>query len=349
MNQLDEIFINLNPIPFFVAFVVTFILTPIIRKVALLLKVLDYPDPRKIHNSPMPLLGSVAVYLGILIALGLYGFSPSVHRELLVIFLIGTFLIVIGILDDWGILHPQIKLMVAMPVAALILIFFDLHLKIFSINILNYFFTIFWIVGITAAYNLLDGMDGLSTGICLIASFFYLMVGWMTRDSFLISISLSLMGACLAFLIYNFHPAKIFLGDSGAILLGFLLAAMGLRVGNNDALPITMRWMVPILILSVPIFDTSLITFSRLRRGLIPFLHAGKDHSHHRLYNLGLGQKKTVVLLYLFGATGGLLSLLIYQLTPLWGYVIFGLLIISGLALLLLFEKLPYERQELIK
>jgi len=124
---------------------------------------------------------------------------------------------------------------------------------------------------------------------------------------------------------------------------------MGLRVANNESLPIMTRWMLPILILAVPIFDTSLITFSRLRRGLMPFLHAGKDHSHHRLYNLGLGQKKTVVLLYLFGTTGGLLSLLIYRLTPIWGYLIFGLLLLSGLALLYLFENLPYERQELVK
>ncbi|MGB9629097.1 MAG: MraY family glycosyltransferase, partial [Thermodesulfobacteriota bacterium] len=101
-------------------------------------------------------------------------------------------------------------------------------------------------------------------------------------------------------LIYNFHPARIFLGDSGAIFLGFMLASMGLRVANNESLPILSRWMLPILILLVPIFDTSLITISRLKRGLIPFLHPGKDHSHHRLLNLGLGYKKTVLLIYLF-------------------------------------------------
>jgi UDP-GlcNAc:undecaprenyl-phosphate GlcNAc-1-phosphate transferase len=202
-------------------------------------------------------------------------------------------------------------------------------------------------VGITAAYNLLDGMDGLSTGVCLIASFFYLVMGMIMRDSFLIFLPLSLMGACLAFLVFNFHPAKIFLGDSGAILLGFLLASMGLRVANNETLPILTRWMVPILILAVPIFDTSLITFSRLRRGLIPFLHPGKDHSHHRLYNLGLGQRKTVLIIYLLGITGGSFSLLIYKLNHFIGYLIFGLLIVAGLGLLFLFERLPYERQEL--
>ena len=332
------------PIPLVVAFAVTFILTPFVRRVAIRLGILDHPDKRKMHENDMPLLGSIAVYGGFLVGVFLSGISPILQKDLLIILFAGTMLLVVGVLDDAGFLHPQIKLMVAMPVAGIVLIFFDLYLKIFPINLLNYFFTLFWVVGITAAYNLLDGMDGLSTGVCVIASFFYLMVGWIAGDSFLISISIPLMGACLGFLIYNFNPAKIFLGDSGAILLGFLLASMGLHVANSDSLPILTRWMLPILILSFPIFDTSLITLSRLRRGLIPFLHPGKDHSHHRLYNLGLGQRKTVLVIYLFGATGGLLSLLIYPLPPIWVYLIFSLLLLFGLALLNLFEKLPYER-----
>jgi UDP-GlcNAc:undecaprenyl-phosphate GlcNAc-1-phosphate transferase len=340
---------NFNLVSLLVAFVVTFILTPIVKKVALHLKVLDHPDKRKIHSNPIPLLGSIAVYMGIMISLSPSGFRFSLHGEILIILLAGTFLLVIGILDDWGVLHPQIKLMIAMPVAALILILFDLHLKIFPIRLLNYFFTLFWVVGITAAYNLLDGMDGLSTGICLIASLFYLIFGMLAEDFVLILLSSSLMGSCLAFLIYNFHPAKIFLGNSGAILLGFLLAVLGLRVANTDSLPVLTRWMVPILILAVPVFDTSLITLSRLRRRLIPFLSPGKDHSHHRLYNLGLGQRKTVLTIYLLGIAGGLLSLIINLLRPFMGCMVFSLLLLLGLFLIFLFEKLPYERQELLK
>ena len=337
---------NSRPIPLLVAFAVTLILTPVVKRVSLRLMILDYPDKRKIHSNPIPLLGSIAVFLGFLVGVFSYDLNPFFHKELLILLSAGTLLLIVGVFDDAGLLHPQIKLMVAMPVAGIILIFFDLHLKIFPVNILNYFFTLLWVVGITAAYNLLDGMDGLSTGVCLIASFFYLMMGGVTGDSFLITLSLSLIGACLAFLIYNFHPAKIFLGDSGAILLGFLLASMGMRVVNNDSLPLLTRWMVPILILAVPIFDTSLITYSRLKRGLIPFLNPGKDHSHHRIYNLGLGQRKTVLIIYLFGVIGGLLSLMIYRLSPLSGYLIFGFLMLVGFALLFSFEKLPYERQE---
>lgn len=255
----------------------------------------------------------------------------------------------VGVLEDAGFLHPQVKLMGAMPVAGLILIYFDLGLNLFPLQFFNYFFTLLWVVGITAAYNLLDGMDGLWTGVCLIASLFYLAFGVITGDFLLLWIASSLAGACLAFLIFNFHPAKIFLGDSGAILLGFLLASMGLRVANNDSLPLLTRWMVPVLVLCVPIFDTSLITYSRLRRGLVPFLHPGKDHSHHRLYNLGLGQRKTVLIIYLLGMVGGFLSLRIYRLSVFKGFIVFGLLIGAGLALLFIFEKLPYERQELIR
>lgn len=336
-------------VTFFLAFGVSFLLTPIMRRVALAFKIVDHPNHRKIHQTPIPLLGSISVYLGFLIGMGVSGTNPFIQKEIIIVFFAGTMLLIVGILDDWGILHPQIKLMVAMPLARLILIFFDFHLKIFPIHLFNYFFTIFWIVGITAAYNLLDGMDGLSSGVCVIASFFYFLTGLIANDSFLVSISLPLMGACLAFLIYNFHPAKIFLGDSGAIFLGFMLAAMGLRVANNDTLPFLTRWMIPILILLVPIFDTSLITISRIRRGLIPFLHPGKDHSHHRLYNLGFGQRKTVLSIYLFGITSGLISLIIYRLTIIGAYILFCLILLSCLTLIFFFEKLPYERQELVK
>ncbi|MBM4347036.1 MAG: undecaprenyl/decaprenyl-phosphate alpha-N-acetylglucosaminyl 1-phosphate transferase [Deltaproteobacteria bacterium] len=340
---------NLNLVSLFVAFAVTFILTPVVRRVAIRLEILDHPDKRKMHNNDMPLLGSIAVYLGFLAGLFLSGFHPFLDKELFILLSAATLLLVVGVLDDGGFLHPQVKLMGAMPVAGLILIYFDLGLNLFPLRFFNYFFTLLWVVGITAAYNLLDGMDGLSTGVCLIASIFYLAFGVITGDFLLIWIASSLAGACLAFLIFNFHPAKIFLGDSGAILLGFLLASMGLRVANHESLPLLTRWMIPILILAVPIFDTSLITFSRVRRGLVPFLHPGKDHSHHRLFNLGLGQRKTVFLIYLLGTTGGVLSLFISRLTTFWGYMLFGLLILFGLILLSLFENLPYDRQELMK
>ena len=320
-------------------------MTPIVKRIAISLRILDHPNKRKIHSHPIPLLGSIAIYIGILSGLLFTEVNPFVGEEFRTIFFCATLLLIVGLWDDAGFLHPQIKLLVAMPIAGLILIFTDLGLKIFPWKLLNPFFTLFWVVGITAAYNLLDGMDGLSTGVCVIASFFYSLIGTATGDPTLFYLSLPMMGACLGFLIFNFHPAKIFLGDSGAILLGFLLAAMGLRVANTDSLPILTRWMLPLFILAVPIFDTSLIILSRLRRGLVPFLHPGKDHSHHRILNLGLGQRKTVLLIYVFCLAGGLVSLLIYRLPVFGAYLLFSLAFLCSLALLFFFEKLPYEKQ----
>jgi len=325
-------------------------MTPLIRKFAIYIKLYDHPDnPRKIHKVPIPLLGSVAVFFGVLAGIFPLFLHNPVNKELFVIFGCAVMLLVIGLFDDMGKIHPQIKLMVGMPIAGLILIFSGLHLKIFPYPFLNYFFTLFWVVGITAAYNLLDGMDGLSSGVAVIASAFYLVFGLKAGDIILITLSLALMGASLGFLIYNFHPAKIFLGDSGAIFLGFLLAAMGLRVANSETLPILTRWMIPILILIVPIFDTSLITISRTKRGLIPFLHPGKDHVHHRLYNLSLSQPKTVLLMYFLGFLGGMFSVFIYRVELWISYTIFALIIITGLILIGIFEKLPYQKQEELK
>lgn len=329
-----------------ISFGVAFILTPLIRKFAIYIKLYDHPDnPRKIHKRPVPLLGSIAVFFGVFAGIFPLFFHNPLNKEIFIVFGCAIMLLIIGLLDDIGKIHSQIKLMVGMPIAGLILIFTGLGLKIFPFAFLNYFFTIFWVVGITAAYNLLDGMDGLSSGICMIASTFYFVFGLKTGDdTIIITLSLALMGTSLGFLIFNFHPAKIFLGDSGAIFLGFLLAALGLRVANSENLPVLTRWMIPILILIVPIFDTSLITISRARRGLIPFLHPGKDHVHHRLYNLSLSQRKTVILMYFLGFLGGMFSTFIYRVELWISYTIFSLIIATGLILIGIFEKFPYEK-----
>ncbi len=164
-----------------VAFFITLGMTPIIKRVALALRIMDHPNQRKIHSQPIPLLGSVAVFMGVILSIQMVWWGGDFQEKGLIILFAGLFLLIVGVLDDWGILHPQVKLMVGMPIAGLILILFDLGLKIFPYNLLNYFFTLFWVVGITAAYNLLDGMDGLSTGVCVIASFFYFLIGLMTN------------------------------------------------------------------------------------------------------------------------------------------------------------------------
>ena len=155
----------------------------------------------------------------------------------------------------------------------------------------------------------------------------------------------AVLGAALGFLRWNFNPAKIFMGDGGAMLLGFLMATLGLKV-HSDGAAFPVDWLVPILILGVPIFDTSLISISRARRGLIPFTSPGKDHTAHRLSNLGLGHRGGVLALYCAGAVFGSLALLVRQLSPRSACLLAGTLFAMGLGAVLLLESVAYERQE---
>jgi UDP-GlcNAc:undecaprenyl-phosphate GlcNAc-1-phosphate transferase len=153
------------------------------------------------------------------------------------------------------------------------------------------------------------------------------------------------LGAALGFLRWNFNPAKIFMGDGGAMLLGFLMATLGLKVRPEGA-SFPVDWLVPILILGVPIFDTSLVSISRARRGLLPFTSPGKDHTAHRLSNLGLGHRGGVLVLYCLGALFGGLALLVPHLSLRSAYLLAGVLLAAGLGAVFLLESVDYERQQ---
>jgi UDP-GlcNAc:undecaprenyl-phosphate GlcNAc-1-phosphate transferase len=154
----------------------------------------------------------------------------------------------------------------------------------------------------------------------------------------------AVFGAALGFLRWNFNPAKIFMGDGGAMFLGFMMATLGLKIRPEGA-PFPQSWLVPILILGVPIFDTTLISISRSRRGLLPFTSPGKDHTAHRLSNLGLGHRGAVIALYCLATIYGAFALLVPRFSPTMAYALAGILIILGFAAVLLLENAPYERQ----
>jgi len=166
--------------------------------------------------------------------------------------------------------------------------------------------TVFWVVGVTAAFSILDHMDGLCAGVAAIASAFFLLFGLLQDDVLVSSLAAAVLGGTLGFLKWNFKPARIFMGDGGAMFLGFMLATLGLKTTSGAQ---GYNWIVPVLVLGVPIFDTALIIVSRLRRGLLPFSSPGKDHTAHRLADLGLGQKKAVLSLYIVGWAFGLIAL----------------------------------------
>src|SRR2546423_13059226 len=202
-----------------------------------------------------------------------------------------------------------------MPIAAGILLASGVHAQVFEFLIPGHAgyladaaLTIFWVVGITASFSILDHMDGLCAGVAAMASVFFAMLAYLNGQALVSTLAAAVLGAAAGFLRWNFKPAKIFMGDGGAMFLGFLMATLGLKLRLSQANHLSAA-LVPALILGVAIFDTTLVSISRSRRGLLPFAAPGKDHVAHRLANLGLGQRGAVVTSYLLGALGGGLAL----------------------------------------
>src|SRR6266567_1261957 len=269
---------------FFIALFASLMLVVPVRALALRVGMVDLPGPRKVHLTPIPLLGGLAMYADVVIA-ALFAFDGPARAQ------------VVGILDDHGLLHHQIKLFVGMPLAAAILLASGIRAQVFSVllggrsgDFLDVALTVVWVVGITASFSILDHMDGLCAGVAAMASVFFAMLAYLNGQPLVTTLAAAVLGAATGFLRWNFKPAKIFMGDGGAMFLGFLMATLGLKLRLENANHLA-ALLAPILILGVTIFDTTLVTISRSRRGLLPFAAPGKDHAAHRLSNLGLGQR----------------------------------------------------------
>ncbi|MCP4359437.1 MAG: undecaprenyl/decaprenyl-phosphate alpha-N-acetylglucosaminyl 1-phosphate transferase [Chloroflexi bacterium] len=302
---------------FLLALTITVISIPWVQRLALRTGFVDAPAKRKLHSTPIPLMGGVAIFAGAIIAL--LFFSGDMPRSVSGVFLALALVAVVGLIDDKYHLRARYKL-VGQFVAFLILVYFGIHVRLPVPDWLNYAITLFWLIGISNAINFLDNMDGLSAGISTVASSFMLLLG-LQNDQFLVSaLAAGVLGACLGFLRYNFKPARIFMGDAGSLFLGFTLAILGLqlRFPQNTAV---VTWMVPIFILAVPIFDTTLVVISRLRRGLHPNT-AGKDHVSHRLVRLGFSQREAVLILYLLTGATGMIALFLTEANIFEAYII---------------------------
>ncbi|HIP97715.1 MAG TPA: undecaprenyl/decaprenyl-phosphate alpha-N-acetylglucosaminyl 1-phosphate transferase [Anaerolineae bacterium] len=302
--------------------------TPVMRRAAPWLGVMDRPSSRKVHRRPMPRLGGAAIYGAFILALLLLGTSYNIH-ELVSILLGATLVSFFGLWDDrWG-LHPLLKL-AGQTLAALVLIYTGVQVHVFPWPALNVGVTLFWLVGITNALNLMDNMDGLAGGVGGIAAAFFVLLAAMNGQYLVGALAAALLGACLGFLIYNFNPASIFMGDTGALFLGFMLAAVGIKLRFPANVDIV-TWMVPVMTLGLPIFDTTLVVISRLRRGLNPLTAAGKDHTSHRLVTLGFTQREAVMALYLVGGALGVIAIFLTQATVVEGYVVGATVALVGL------------------
>ena len=310
-------------LPMLVAFAISFIMTPFARKLAYKLGAVDVPkDDRRVHTKPIPRMGGLAIYIAFSIAMFL--FSDIETRKLMGIFLGSSLLVVMGMVDDIKPLRASLKLLVQIG-AALILINHG-----FRIDFLTNFFeksgyiifhqlsipiTIIWIIGITNTINLVDGLDGLATGIATIAAVTLAYVAYINGSIEISILTLILAGSSLGFLPFNFNPASIFMGDTGAYFLGFILAAISIEGTLKGTTALTV--VIPVLALGLPIFDTS---FAIIRRALTkkPLFEADKGHVHHRLLAIGYNQKGAVLILYfismLMGATAiSLLNHAVFQ------------------------------------
>lgn len=338
-------------IAFAVALIASLGLTVPVRRLALHFGVVDQPGPRKVHVKPVPLLGGIAIYLAFVLAI-LFTLHEGVSQRQIVGILAGASLLaIVGVLDDGGLLHHQVKLFIGMPIAAIFLAATGVRASLFSHfvpgrfgSLLDVGFTIFWVVGITASFSILDHMDGLCAGIAAIASAFFFLSATLNGQVMVRTLAAAALGAALGFLRWNFNPAKIFMGDGGAMLLGFLMATLGLKIRPEGA-PFRAAWLVPILILGVPIFDTTLVSISRARRGLLPFTSPGKDHTAHRLSNLGLGHRGAVLAMYALATVSGACGIALPWLSATVSYLLALVLSLAAIIGLYLLETVPYERQ----
>ncbi len=283
----------------------------------------------------MPKAGGMAIGLVIVLISLLSGNLQS--GTIGAILLASAVIFLFGLWDDAYRLAPQWKL-VGQLLATTILISQGVHIRMLgSMTVLNMALTLLWTIGITNAFNLVDSMDGLAIGLAAIASAFFMLVTVDAGQPTLSLLSAVILGSSIGILYFNTLPARTFLGDSGAQFIGFILAALGIAY-TPPGLPQPSSWFVPILLLSVPIFDTSLVTISRLKQRKAVY-QAGLDHTYHRLVNLGLPSSRAVLTMHLSAIMSGCLAFMALPLPPLWANVIFAAAMLIGLFLLFWLEK----------
>ncbi|KIL36739.1 UDP-phosphate N-acetylglucosaminyl 1-phosphate transferase [Cohnella kolymensis] len=333
---------------FIAAIALALILTPLVKKMAVRFGVVDVPNQRKVHTRIMPRLGGVAIYASFTIGLLLIlpwlpdGMLSAYDRNLISALLTGgTLIVLLGALDDKFDLPAKLKLLVQIAAACIVVFGFDVKINLLNIPFgsamqplgewLSIPLTIFWIVGVTNAINLIDGLDGLAAGVSGIAIGTILVMAILMGNETVIFLSAILLGSILGFLFFNFHPAKIFMGDSGSLFLGFALAMLSM-LGFKQITVVSL--VTPLLIIGVPLSDTF---FAIVRRWIHkkPIFAPDKGHLHHCLQQLGFSHRKTVLIIYGIAAFFGTCAVIQSTLTNSgWGNWI-TFIVIAALVFLL--------------
>ena len=297
-----------------IAFIVSYILTPYMARVGKKQNMVDIPGHRKIHEEAIPNLGGIVIFFGFLLSLL---FVIQIEGQFRTLLIGGVIILLLGVVDDIANLSPKHKFVIQM-LPALIVIIYNSDLinnfivdQLKSLDLLGYLLypiLIFWIVGVTNSINIIDGLDGLACGVSIIALVTFLILGLRQNLEALSLMSIALAGSMLAFLRFNFYPAKIFLGDSGSTFAGFMLASVGaLWVLNSEN---AFFIFIPIIILALPIFDT-LFAIWRRYRGHHPIFQADKGHLHHRLLARGISHKNIVLILWGVSAICSVIALVL--------------------------------------
>lgn len=292
----------------FVAFAIALGMTPVSRQIAMRFGVIDRPKKRNITKAPTPMMGGLAIVVAYGVSLML--FMPTALYGTWAWIAVGMALLAItGLIDDRYDLSWRVKMPV-MIVAALLMPLAGININLFQTPLIDYPITIIWLVALTNAVNFMDNMDGLSAGLSAIAGTFFMLLGLSQNLPLVTCMGAAVLGACLGFLTFNFNPASTFMGDMGALALGYNLGILGILI-EFDTKPLGITWMIPILVLALPIFDINLVVFTRLSEGRSP-VDAGKDHTSHRLLSAGFSARMTLLILYsaclFFGSLGILIS-----------------------------------------
>lgn len=307
---------------FTLGFLATILLVPVAKRIAIACGALDKPNARKVHQVPMPLWGGLGVFFGFVVALGLMLAFSAPLREALTdrltshlvgMFLAGSLIVMVGMWDDRYCMAAKVKLACQLAIG-LLMIWFGIRIDYLSVPYYGVIFlepwqgvlmTLFWIVGITNALNLLDGLDGLLAGVSLTTAMVFLVVALLKGQFVVALVMAALAGCALGFLRYNFNPAQIFMGDTGSLFFGLMFA--GWSVVGLLKSTATLALVIPVCLMGVPILDTSMAIIRRSLAGR-PIFQPDKEHLHHRLLGLGLSQRQVVVLIYfiniLFGLAG---------------------------------------------
>lgn len=298
------------------SFLISYFLSPFTINFAYKYNILDMPNERKIHTTPTPRIGGIALFLGFVLTLIR---NVQFSEEILGILLSASVIFIISLLDDIFNLSASFKIIFQI-FASIIIILFGFRItavpKGFLLeNLLEIIITIIWIVGVTNAIAFLDGIDGLVLGFGSLCSLMFLMISILTGQKFISYLSAALMGSCLGILPFNWYKAKTFLGDSGSNVIGFVLASISIVGWWGENKPIV-SLSTPVLILSIPIFDIIYVTISRIKTGKVRSLYewlsyTGKDHIHHRLLNLGFSVQEAVLTILLITFCLGLYSIII--------------------------------------